>query len=87
MMTNVDFEGFNDWSNQELVEARDTINVILELREKEKISNILKKIEKAMIELQKASEKIDYFDFNGTDYSLADIFETIKCQLRERGTV
>jgi len=86
-MTNVDFEGFNDWSNQELVEARDTINVILELREKEKISNILKKIEKAMIELQKASEKIDYFDFNGTDYSLADIFETIKCQLRERGTV
>lgn len=87
MMTNVDFEGFNDWSNQELVEARDTINVILELRKKEKFSNILKKIENAMIELQKASEEIDYFDFDGTDYSLADIFENIKLQLREKGVV
>lgn len=87
MMTNVDFEGFNDWSNQELFEARDIINAILELRKKEKISNILKKVENAMVELQKASEEIDYFDFNGTDYSLADIFETIKCELREKGVV
>ena len=87
MMTNVDFEGFNDWSNKELVEARDTINAILELRKKEKISNVLKKIENAMIELQKASEEIDYFDFDGTDYSLADIFETIKLQLREKGVI
>ena len=87
MMTNVDFEGFNDWSNKELVEAKDVINAILESRKKEKISNILKKIEDAMTELQKASEEIDYFDFDGTDYSLADIFETIKSQLREKGVV
>ena len=40
MMTNVDFEGFNDWSNKELVEAKDVINAILESRKKEKISNI-----------------------------------------------
>ena len=40
-----------------------------------------------MTELQKASEEIDYFDFDGTDYSLADIFETIKSQLREKGVV
>lgn len=86
MMTNVDFEGFNDWSNKELVEARDTINTILELRQKEKISNALKRVENAMTELQKASEEIDYFVFDG-DYSLADIFETIKFQLREKGVV
>ncbi len=87
MMTNVDFEGFNDWSNKELAEARDTINTILELRQKEKISNALKKVENTMIELQKTSEEIDYFDFDGTDFSLADIFETIKLQLREKGVV
>ena len=40
MMTNVDFEGFNDWSNQELVEARDIINAILELRKKEKMPEL-----------------------------------------------
>lgn len=83
MMTNVDFEGFNDWSDKELIEARNTINTILELRKKEKVFNALKKVEDAIVELQKTTDEIDYFDFDGS-YSLADIFETIRLYYRER---
>lgn len=77
MMTNVDFEGFNDWSDKELIEAINTINTIIESRKKEKVLNALKKVEDAIVELQKTTGAIDYFDFDGS-YSLADIFETVK---------
>lgn len=83
MMTNVDFEGFNDWSDKELIEAINTINALLESRRKEKVLNALKKVEDAMVELQKATGEIDFFDFDGT-YSLADVFETIKLYYKER---
>lgn len=83
MMTNVDFEGFNDWSDKELIEAKDTINTILELRKKEKVFDALKRVADAMTELQKITGEIDYFDFDGS-YSLADIFETIKLYYKER---
>ena len=84
MMTNVDFEGFNDWSDKELIEAKDVINTILELRKKEKVFDALKKVESAMVELQKATNGIDYFDIDDGRYSLADIFETIKFYYKER---
>ena len=83
MMTNVDFEGFNDWSDKELIEAINTINAIIESRKKEKIFDALKKVEDAMAELQKATGEIDYFDFDGR-YSLADIFKNIKFYYTER---
>lgn len=83
MMTNVDFEGFNDWSDKELIEAINTINTILELRKKEKVFDALKKVESAMAELQRAANGIDYFDFDGR-YSLANIFENIKLYYKER---
>ena len=85
MMTNVDFEGFNDWSDKELIEAKNTIDTILELRKKEKIFDALKKVENAMVELENATNEIDYFDFNG-NYSLADVFETIRLYYKERIT-
>lgn len=83
MMTSVDYEGFNDWTDTELIEAINTINVLLESRRKEKVLNALKKVENAMVELQKATGEIDFFDFDGT-YSLADVFETIKLYYKER---
>lgn len=82
-MTSVDYEGFNDWTDTELIEAINTINVLLESRRKEKVLNALKKVENAMVELQKATGEIDFFDFDGT-YSLPDVFETIKLYYKER---
>lgn len=82
-MTNVDYEGFNDWSDKELEEAIATIGMILESRKNKKIDKALDKIEKAMTELQDATDDIDYFDFKGC-YTLADIFETIRLHYKER---
>ena len=82
-MTNVDFEGFNDWSDKELIEAINTINAIIESRKKEKVFNALKKVENAMAELQKATGEIDFFELDGS-YTLADVFETINLYYKER---
>ena len=83
MMTNVDFEGFNDWSDKELIEAINTLSALLESRKKEKILNALKKVEDAMAELQRTTNGIDYFELCGS-YSLADIFESISIYYKER---
>lgn len=82
-MTNVDYDGFNDWTDTELEEAVATIKRILESRKNEKINRALDKIGKAMVELQDANDDIDHFDFKGS-YTLADIFETIRLYYRER---
>lgn len=83
MMTNVDYEGFNDWSDKELEEAIATIGMILEARKNRKIDKALDKIEAAMKELQNVTDDIDYFDFDGR-YSLADIFKNIRLYYKER---
>ncbi len=82
-MTNVDYEGFKDWTNEELEEAIATIRMILKSRKSEKIDKALNKIEKAIVELQNAIDGIDYFNLDGS-YSLADIFETIRLYYKER---
>lgn len=83
MMTNVDYEGFNDWSDKELEEAIATIGMILETRKNRKINKALDKIEIAMKELQNITDDIDYFDFDGR-YSLADILKNIRFYYKER---
>ena len=83
MMTNVDYEGFNDWTDTELEEAIATIKRILESRKNEKINRALDKIGNAMAELQNTKDDIDYFDFKGS-YTLADIFETLRLYYKER---
>ena len=83
MMTNVDYEGFNDWSDKELEEAIATIGMILDSRKKKRIGDALVKIQNVFKNLQDAADEIDYFDFNGR-YSLADIFENIKIYYTER---
>lgn len=84
MMTNIDYEGFNDWSDEELNEALETIGKILESREEERISNALKNLEKAIRELQNLTEDIHYFNIGGEVCSLTDIFEIIKLHFREK---
>ena len=74
MMTNVDYEGFNDWSDKELEEA---------IAKKKRIGDALVKVQNAFKNLQDAADEIDYFDFSGR-YSLADIFESIKIYYTER---
>ena len=83
MMTNVDYEGFNDWSDKELEEAIATIGMILDSRKKKRIGDALVKVQNAFKNLQDAADEIDYFDFSGR-YSLADIFESIKMYYTER---
>lgn len=84
MMTNIDYEGFNDWSDEELNEALETIGMILESREKERILNALKNLDKAIGELQNLTEDIPYFNIGSEVCSLADIFEVIRLYYRER---
>lgn len=83
MMTNVDYEGFNDWSDKELEEAIATIGMILDSRKKKRIGEALVKVQNAFKNLQDVADEIDYFDFNGR-YSLTDIFESIKIYYTER---
>lgn len=84
MMTNVDYEGFNDWSDKELEEAIATIGMILDSRKKERIREALTKVQDAFKDLQDATDEIDYFDFDGNNYSLADIFNDLKFYYAER---
>lgn len=84
MMTNIDYEGFNDWSDEELNEALETIGMILESREKERILNALKNLDKAFGELQYLTEDIPYFNIGSEVCSLADIFEVIRLYYKER---
>ncbi len=83
-ITNVDFEGYNDFSDRELIEARNTINHVLELRKKIKIFDTLKEVETAMIRLSNCTEDVQYFDIGQESYSLADIFEAINLHYKER---
>lgn len=77
MMTNVDYEGFNDWSDKELEEAIATIGMILDSRKKERIREALTKVENAFKDLQDVTDNNDYFDLDG-NYSLTDLFNELK---------
>lgn len=84
MMTNVDYEGFKDWTDTELEEALKTISKELNDRKQKQIFKDLDKVEKAIAELQNTNIKIDYIYFLNGEYSLADIFENIKLYYKER---
>lgn len=77
MMTNVDYEGFNDWSDKELEEAIATIGMILDSRKKKRIDEALTKVENAFKDLQDVTDNNDYFDLDG-NYSLTDLFNELK---------
>lgn len=84
-LTNVELEGFNDWSDKELADAKEAINYILERRKNDRVRKALVKFENAFIDFMTEinEEKIHYFKMDG-DYSLGDIFEEIHLHYRER---
>lgn len=80
-MTNVDYEGFNDWSDEELKEATSIIYKILDGRHQKKVLKALEDLKASFENLQKVAE-IDEDDnittlYHG-DYSLTDIFTAIE---------
>jgi len=83
MMTNVDYEGFNDWSDEELEEAIATIGMILDSRKKKRIDEALMKVENAFKDLQDATNN-DSFDLDGSYSSLTDLFNDLKFYYVER---
>ncbi|MDV3428231.1 MAG: hypothetical protein LIR50_14635 [Bacillota bacterium] len=83
MITNVDFDGFYDWSDDELIGAKATIELILNLRKKAKIFDALSKVENAFKELQATTDTIEYCAFEEYKYSIADIFEVIKLHYKD----
>lgn len=78
-MTNVDYEGFNDWSDEELKEATSIIYKILDDRHQKKVLKALEDLRASFENLQKVAEieDDDVIIYQG-DYSLADIFTAIK---------
>lgn len=78
-MTNVDYEGFNDWSDEELKEATSIIYKILDDRHQTKVLKALEDLRTSFENLQKVAEieDDDVFIYQG-NYSLTDIFIAIK---------
>ena len=80
-MTNVDYEGFNDWSDEELKEATSIIYKILNDRHQKKVLKALEDLKASFENLQKVAEIEDddnIMTFYHGDYSLADIFTAIE---------
>lgn len=78
-MTNVDYEGFNDWSDEELKEATSIIYKILDDRHQTRVLKALEDLRTSFENLQKVAEieDDDVIIYQG-DYSLADIFTAIE---------
>jgi len=80
-MTNVDYEGFNDWSDEELKEATSIIYKILDGRHQKKVLKALEDLRASFENLQKVAEIEDDDEvitlYHG-DYSLAEIFTAIE---------
>lgn len=69
MITNVDLEGFRDWTDKELEEAFRFIRNELNNRQRQKTDEALKKIKEAFKDLERAvgdtTIHLDgYYDFN-----------------------
>lgn len=80
-MTNVDYEGFNDWSDEELREATSIIYKILDGRHQKKVLKALEDLRTGFENLQKVTEIADDDDvinIYGSHYSFAEIFTAIE---------
>lgn len=82
MMTNVDFEGLNDWTDEELIEATKAIKCVMERRKNQKIRDIVDKIETDFKRLIKIDNNPD-FDFGDFDITAEQILNMIKYYYRE----
>lgn len=75
-MTNVDLEGFRDWSNEELEEAIDFIKNELKDRQRKKINEALLKVKEALDALKKECDIELSFDGN-----LEELYYVIKSEV------
>lgn len=82
-MTNVDFNGFNDWSKEELLMAKETIENILHERQRVWILEALKNLESAFVKLQNCTEDIAVIEIGEELCTLSDIYESIKLSYAE----
>lgn len=76
MMTNVDFEGFRDWNDKELIEAVDFIKNELKDRQRKKIDEALLKVKEALDALKKECDIELSFDGN-----LEELYYVIKSEV------
>lgn len=77
MMTNVDLEGFRDWTDKELEEAIDFIKNELKDRQRKKIDEALLKVKEALNALKKECD-IE-LSFDG---SLEELYYVIESEAR-----
>lgn len=77
MMTNVDLEGFRDWSDKELEEAIDFIKNELKDRQRKKIDEALLKVKEALNALKKECDIEISFDG-----SLEELYYRIESEAR-----
>lgn len=77
MITNVDLEGFRDWSDKELEEAIDFIKNELKDRQRKKIDEALLKVKEALNALKKECD-IE-LSFDG---SLDELYYVIESEAR-----
>lgn len=83
MMTNVDFEGLNDWTDEELTEAIKSIKNIVEKRRNQKIREIVDRIEKDFEELVKVDIYPPEFEFEDYNITPEEIVGIIKDSYKE----
>lgn len=76
MMTNVDLEGFRDWTDKELEEAIDFIKNELKDRQRKKIDEALLKVKEALNALKKECDIELSFDGN-----LEELYYVIKAEV------
>lgn len=77
MMTNVDFEGFRDWNDEELKEAVDFIKNELKDRQRKRINEALPKVKEALDALKKECDIEISFDG-----SLDELYYRIESEAR-----
>lgn len=77
MMTNVDLEGFRDWSDKELIEAVKFIKNELEDRQRKKINEALLKVKEALDALTKECDIELSFDGN-----LEELYYAIEAEVK-----
>ena len=85
MMTNVDLEGFRDWTDEELKEAMNFIEDEIANRKKEKVNNALRALEIAFFTLKQAcGDDITLLFNRHCNYHLEEIYLEIEEKINER---
>lgn len=77
MMTNVDLEGFRDWTDAELEQALEFIQNEQVCRKQEKINVALSKIEEGFKELEVIVPNIRFYFDEHESYTLGRVYDSV----------